>query len=238
MNWKRDAVRNQQLFWKRVNEGRRSKGGDAHINGKDGQRLTDQTDVMDRWKEHFEGLFQKTADGSDQPELEMCQGDNDGICQEEVQKAVSRLKAGKAPGVCNIMPEMLKAGGEVAIEWLMKLFNAVWERGVAPSDWKSGIIVPIHKKGSRLECTNYRGISLLSVVGKVFAKVLNDRVKGLTEGRVMEEQGGFRSGRGCIDQVFAVKQVIEKMIEKDRVMFMAFIDLEKAYDNVCREKLW
>ena len=72
----------------------------------------------------------------------------------------------------------------------------------------------------RLECTNVRGISLLSVVGKVFARVLNDRVKGLTEGSVMDEQGGFRSGRGCLDQIFAVKQVIEKMIEKDKVMFM------------------
>ena len=73
------------------------------------------------------------------------------------------------------------------------------------------IVVAIHKKGSKLECTNYRRISLLNVVGKVFAKkILNDRVKGLTEGSVMDEQGGFRSGRGCIDQVFAVKQVVEE----------------------------
>ena len=126
----------------------------------------------------------------------------------------------------------------MVIEWLVKLFNEVWGRGVAPRDWKSAIIVPIHKKGSRLKCTNYRGIRLLSVVGKVFARVLNYRVKGLTEGSVMDEQGGFRSGRGCLDQIFAVKQVIEKMTEKDKVMFMVFIDLEKAYDNVCREKLW
>ena len=126
----------------------------------------------------------------------------------------------------------------MVIEWLVKMFNEVWGRGVAPRDWKSAIIVPIHKKGSRLECTNYRGISLLSLVDKVFARVLYDRVKGLTEGSVMDEQGGFRSGRECLDQIFAVKQVIEKMIEKDEVMFMVFIDLEKAYDNVCREKLW
>ena len=78
----------------------------------------------------------------------------------------------------------------------------------------------------------------MSVVDKVFARVLNDRVKGLTEGSVMDEQGGFRSGRGCLDQIFAVKQVIEKMIEKDKVMFMVFIDLEKAFKKVCREKLW
>ena len=59
---------------------------------------------------------------------------------------MSRLKGGKAPGVCNIMPEMLKAGREVAIEGLVKLFNAVWERGVAPRDWTSDIIVPLHKR--------------------------------------------------------------------------------------------
>ena len=234
----KEAVNNQRKFWRRVNEHRRSKGGGVHINGEDGQLLTDQTEVMDRWKEHFESLFQEDEGGSEQPDLELSQENDKGISEEEVRRAVSRLKGGKAPGTCGIMPEMLKAGGEVAIEWLVKLFNVVWERGVAPRDWKTAIIVPIHKKGSRLECTNYRGISLLSVVGKVFARVLNDRVKGLTEGSVMDEQGGFRSGRGCIDQVFAVKQVIEKMIEKDRVMFMVFIDLEKAYDNVCREKLW
>ena len=56
-------------------------------------------------------------------------------------------------------------------------------------------IVPVYicKKGSRLDCTNYRGISLMSIVGKVFARVLNERVKALTVDKVMDEQGGFRS---------------------------------------------
>ena len=120
--------------------------------------MTDQTEVMDRWKEHFESLFQENVEGSEQPDPDMRQDNNCGICEEEVRRAVSRLK------VCNIMPEMLKAG-EVAIEWLVKVFNAGWERGVVPKDWTSGIIVPILKNGSRLECTIYRGMSLLSVVG-------------------------------------------------------------------------
>ena len=54
----------------------------------------------------------------------------------------------------------------------------------------------------------------------------------------MDEQGGFIAGRGCIDQVFAMRQVIEKVIEKDKVVYAAFVDLEKAFDSVCREKLW
>ena len=54
----------------------------------------------------------------------------------------------------------------------------------------------------------------------------------------MDEQGGFRAGRGCNDQIFTVRQIMEKTIEKDKVVYMAFVDLEKAYDKVNREKLW
>ena len=102
---------------------------------------------------------------------------------------------------------------------------------MAPSDWKNAVIVPVYKKGSRLDCTNSWGISLMSV-GKVFAWVLNERVKGLMVDKVMDEQGGFRAGRGCNDQVFAVKQIVEKTIEKDKNTYMAFVDLEKAYMTV------
>ena len=83
---------------------------------------------------YFESLFQEDEGGSEQPDLELSQENDKGISEEEVRRAVSRLKGGKAPGTCGIMPEMLKAGGEVAIEWLVKLFNVVWERGVAPRD--------------------------------------------------------------------------------------------------------
>ena len=63
---------------------------------------------------------------------------------------------------------------ETFSHWV-EVFNIVWREGVAPSDWKNAVIVPVYKKGSRLDCTNYRGISLMSVVGKVFARVLNER---------------------------------------------------------------
>ena len=96
------------------------------------------------------------------------------------------------------------------------------------------MIVPIHKKGSKMDCTNYRGIGLMSIIGKVSARVLNERVKVLTVDKVMDEQGGSRSGRGCIGQIFAVKQIVEK----DKTVYMAFVDLGKAYDNMNRGNLW
>ena len=74
-------------------------------------------------------------------------------------------------------------------------------------DWRSAIIVPIHKKGTRKMCKNYRGISLLSIQGKVFAKVLSSRVQRVTEKKIMAEQTRFRSGRGCEEQIFVMRQL-------------------------------
>ena len=94
------------------------------------------------------------------------------------------------------------------------------------------------KKGSRTQCKNYRGISLLSVPGKVYATVLDKRIQAITEERVLEEQGAFRRQRSCIDQLFTVRQLGEKIIEKNKTMNMVCIDLEKAFDRVNRVLLW
>ena len=111
------------------------------------------------------------------------------------------MKSGKAGGVCGIQVEMVKAGGYTMVQWLKEVLNVVWRSGKTPQEWRDAIIIPIHKKGCRTECGNYRGISLLSVVGKIYARIVSDRSKVLTNALVMDEQGGFRAGRGCIDQV-------------------------------------
>ena len=83
---------------------------------------------------------------------------------------------------------------------------------MVPRDWRRGVIVPLHKKGSMKLCKNNRGISLLSVPGKVFASILNNRVRTVTVDKVMEEQARFRRGRGCAEQIFVMRQLAEKMI--------------------------
>jgi len=101
-----------------------------------------------------------------------------------------------------------------------------------PNNWRKAQIISIYKKGSRLECSNYRGINI-RVVGKVCARVLNDRVKLMTADNVMDEQGGFKAGRGCNDQFFQSGRLWRR-----QSVYIAFVDLEKAYDNVNRLKLW
>ena len=87
-------------------------------------------------------------------------------------------------------------------------------------------------KGDKCECSNSIGISLLSVVGKLFGRVLIKRVRAGTECAIGEEQCGFRQGRGSMDQVFAVRQVCEKYHANGKDVFWAFMDLEKAYDTI------
>ncbi len=100
-------------------------------------------------------------------------------------------------------------------------------------------MVSLYKgKGDKYEYNNFRGIRLLSVVGKVYGKVLIMRVREGTEGMIRDEQAGFRRGRGCVDQIFAVRQVCEKYLAKGKEVFWAFMDLEKAYDRISRECLW
>ena len=99
---------------------------------------------------------------------------------------VREIKMRKASVICGIVPEITKAEGEVVVEWLAVVFNMVWRERMATGDWKNAVIVPVYKKGSRQDCINYRGISLMSIVGKVFARVLNERVKVMAD-KVMDE---------------------------------------------------
>ena len=94
------------------------------------------------------------------------------------------------------------------------------------------MIIPIFKKGDRKQCTNYRGISLLSLPGKVYAKCLEKKCREIVESKLEDGQCGFRLGRSTTNQIF------EKSREFGKDLFACFVDLEKAYDRVPRDKLW
>ena len=96
----------------------------------------------------------------------------------------------------------------------------VFESGAVSGDWRSAVIVPLYKgEGERAKCKNYRVITLLNVIGKIYS-------------------GIFRAGRGCVDQVFTIKHIDEKARDKKCRVYVGFIDIEKAYDRVNREDFW
>ena len=149
---------------------------------------------------------------------------------EEIRRNIGRLINRKAPGVCGISSEMLKAGGEIVVEWMhrSRIVNTAWRSGKVPGDWRKALVIPVHKKGSKLICKNYRGISLLSIPGKVYAKILDQKMRDIAVRKILEEQGAFRKQRSCTDQLFTVRMLSQKIIQKNKSMIMVCVDLQKC----------
>src|SRR5207245_3229491 len=158
-------------------------------------------------------------------------------CQ-EVRVALEDMKSGKASGPSGVVTEMLKAAGEIVIEWMTDLFNAVVREGKVPADWCKSWMISIYKgKGDAMECGSYRGIKLLEHAMKVFERVIEARVRDKID-KIDNMQFGFSPGKGTTDAIFIVRQLQEKYLAKKKDLWMAFIDLEKAFDRVPREVPW
>ena len=242
-----DFSERKKVFWKEV---KRLRKGDANeevkVKDANGRLLLEGSEVRARWAEYFEELLNVEDDREarivavGRMNVPVFSEMNEKRVERvEVMEALKELKEGKAPGMDGCAAECLRRGGVAIIEWLVRILNVCFDESLVPEDWCSACIVPLYKgKGDRYECSNSRGISLLSVVGKVYGRVLIKRVREKTEEVLKEEQCGFRRGRGCVDQIFAVRQISEKYLAKGKEVFWAFMDLEKAYDRVDREALW
>ena len=133
---------------------------------------------------------------------------------EELSKAIDRLTCGKATGSDEIPPEVLKNGKPALQQPLHDLLCLCWEQGYIPQDMRDANIVTLYKnKGDRSDCNNYRGISLLSIVGKVFARVVLCRLQALASRVYPESQCGLRAGRSTVDMIFSPRQLHEKCQE-------------------------
>ena len=129
------------------------------------------------------------------------------ITEEEVKKAIKKIRRGKAAGVDGVVNEILKYAGEEMSRSLWLLFNTMFDEEKIPIDWARGLIVPIFKDGDKHVAENYRGITLLSVVGKLYTVILNSRLSEWCEknGVLVDEQAGFREARSTTDQIFILK---------------------------------
>ena len=160
------------------------------------------------------------------------------ITAEAVTRAINSLTNNKAPGIDEVSAEMLKFGTDSIIRQLVGLFNSIWREHEVLDDWKKGIIVKLHKKGNLSDCNNWREITLLSTPGKVFTTVLLNRLQNAVDQTLREEQAGFRKGRSCAEQIFALQNIIEQSLEHQKDLVINFFDFKKAFDSVHRPSLW
>ena len=148
------------------------------IKNSDGNILTDENEILSRWREYFEGLLNPVKTSTRDTYEVTHLGEDDVFTAAEVATAIKGIKSEKAAGEDEIRPEMLKALTGEGILWLTRVCQVEWKLGKTPRDWQTGVIIPIFKKGDRKQCTNYRGISLLIVCQ---GKYMPNALKGNAE---------------------------------------------------------
>ena len=164
--------------------------------------------------------------------------DTEAPTKNEITHALRELQNRRAGGCDGIPPELYKEGGEALIDMLKSLLDDIWDSEQYPDEWRTSVLLPFHKKGDTQICCNYRGISLLCIGFKLLETILLARLTEAYEPAARDNQAGFRKKRGCRDQVFALRQILEQRSEFNRSTVMTFIDFKAAFDSLNRNAIW
>ena len=248
----KDRVENPKLFASNIRKMSGKKSSLPQVVEWKGKEVEEKEDIAEAWAGFFERLgvedrkdnYQETfkswvdVEVREMGEERMYQEELDGeFNEEEIVWGMKNLKNGKAGGIDGL----IKYGGSGMMRALMLLFNVIWKVEMVPDDWKRGAIFPIYKnKGARTDIGNYRGITLLSVVGKMFEAIINKRMSKWIErrGLLSDQQGGFRVQRGCPDSYYLLHETLSFRKELKLKTYACFIDVKKAYDTVWQNGLW
>ena len=216
-------------------------GRTTTIQDKNGKRLTEDKNILNRWTEYCSELYNHKAKGD--PEIlnhpPVTNTDSHAILREEVEAAVKLLKPGKSAGVDNIPAELLQAGGETMIDVLLNICNKIWQTGEWPTPWTQSLVITLpQKKCNLLQCQNYRTISFISHASEVMLKILLNSLTPQAETIIAEEQAGFRPGRSSTEQIFSLRILCERYLQHQQDLFHVFVDFKKAFDRVWHAALW
>jgi hypothetical protein len=197
-------------------------------------RLANEDGANGRYDQQFKQVVERSIHRWSQKHIK--RGTMQLFSRLEVRKAIKLLPNGKACGIDRIPNEFIKKGGKPMVIALTSLFNCIIKNEVTPSTWERGLICNIFKSGAVDMCDNYRGITLLSNVYKLFTKLLTQRLSAHLEGKgkLTPSQCGFRPRRGCPDQVFVLSRIIERRRATGHHTHLFFLDVKKAFDTVWR----
>lgn len=206
------------------------------IKNDQGQLLTSNEDINNRWKEYYSKLLNEGFPSENLHEIPAIEGAIACITPEEVFSSIRTMSNHKAAGPDEIPAEFWKRMGEDGVKFLTKLFNRILCEGI-PDQWRRSYLVPFYKnKGDIRLCGNYRAIKLISHTFKMWERILNKRLLKLTN--VSENQCGFVAGKSTTDAIHSIRILMEKFRANRTDLHMTFIDLEKAFDRVPRELIW
>ena len=248
---------NHKMMWnlvKRLVPGA-NKASLQPIKDSDGVLATSEEEIREAWAQHQAKLGTPTRDAFqddvftsaverevvelvNKAERQVHQALDEEFSIEEVEEATESLnyyKAGAADGTKN---PMFKCGGHTMNAKLHILFNHLRKEEVLPVGWGSSEVVNLYKEGDKTDPGNYRGIALISCLGKIYLSLWARRLATSLEPELSEEQGGFRRWRSTIDQALTLKEILFQRKASGNSTYVCFVDFRKAFDTVWHDGLW
>ena len=189
--------------------------------------------IPKRWESYFEILSNIKEDILSDEDKDATVSETE-ISIDETVRAIKCMRSGLAPSDDNLPAEIFKSTGMSGARWLSYVCNIAWKQEKIPNDWGKAIIGPIYKKIENSECGNYMGISVLSHAGKMYERILEQRLRAKVEKKLGEWQHGFRPNKRAIDLIFSMKIILEKSLEWKQSKYLAVI----AFDDIPREQYW
>ena len=163
-----------------------------------------------------------------------------GYTTDYIKKMVRTLKYGKSAFLDGALNEVLKHSIHEISPLLTKFFNHIEKSTFFPNAWKSSFLVPLHKKGSRGDPDNYRGLAVGSNIGKLYTKCLNNKIKKFAEENhlISPHQFGFREDYRTTDAIFSLQSMTSYYKNSKKPVFSCFVDFSKAFDSINRVALF
>ena len=209
--------------------------GDKPVKNDAGEMSMSEEAKQNVWAEHYERLLNVEFDWdpdhlSNEPPLE---GSPIPITIDMVKKVIS----GKAAGPSGIVVEMIKAAGDTGATMIRDLATAIIRDGKVPTDWEQSFIVCLNKgKGDALDRGNYQGLKLTEQAIKILERIVDGLIRQVVS--INDSHFGFVPGRGITDAIFVVLQLQEKYLAVNKRLYMAFVDLEQAFDRIPGKVIW
>lgn len=225
-------VRDSKHFWELANSLKFSK----YVSG--------NSITPEQWINHFMSLLnpvRKPFDINYVPNIIIDESLDKPFEMLELKRALQKAKSGKAPGSDRIPYEFYKNSSENYLEELLELYNNIYDSGDIPENFQKSIIFPLFKKNDINAVENYRGISFLNTIAKLFTGMLLTRITEWSNSNniLSENQAGFRKGYSTIDNIFNLINIIKtKTTKKRSKVYAFFIDFCCAFDSPDRNAIF
>ena len=242
INVANNAKNDPKKFYKYINNKKHLKSGIGPLANDNGETISDNKQMADTFNEYFSSVFTSTKDN--------CANNNNliksnhklpdlKVTEKQVLKKIEKMKINKSPGPDNFYPRIIKNVKHMITSHLTAMFNMSLRQGTMPQDWKDANVTPIYKKGCRKQPSNYRPISLTSVICKILESIIKDNiVKYLDKHNLIKSsQHGFSKNKSCLTNLIEFYHKLFHEHDRTKALDIIYLDFQKAFDKVPHDKL-